>query len=335
MAVELSPQTLVEMYRKMALIRRFEERAGQQYGLGKVGGFCHLYTGQEAVAVGAIAALEDTDPVIGGYREHGLALARGLGPGPVMAELFGKATGVSRGKGGSMHLFGRDQSFLGGYGIVGGQIPLATGYGWAIRYREQKSCCLCFFGEAAVNQGSFHESLNLAGLWKLPVVYLIENNHYGMGTPVDLSTSIKKLSARACCYEIASATFDGNDVLTCYENVRAAVERARRAEGPTLLEAITYRFRGHSMADPATYRTRDEVDEARTRDPLPRFRQHVLSSGAASEEQLAELEAAVKREVDEAVRFAQQSPDPDPDAIYENVYSDDVPVDRLEFTGHD
>jgi pyruvate dehydrogenase E1 component alpha subunit len=333
MALELPKQTLVQMYRKMVLIRRFEERAGQQYGLGQIGGFCHLYIGQEAVAVGALTALEDADYVIGGYREHGLALARGVPPGQLMAELFGKATGTSKGKSGSMHLFDRSRNFLGGYGIVGGQIPIATGYGWAIKYRNENKCCLCFFGEAAVNQGSFHESLNLAGIWNLPVVYLIENNRYGMGTPVDLSTSIRKLSARACCYDIANATFDGMDVFAVFQNVREAVERAKRGEGATLLEALTYRFRGHSMADPATYRAKEEVEAERKRDPIPKLRQHLLSRQTATEAELTEIEAEAKKQVDEAVREAQRAPDPAPEAIYENVYSEDIPVDRLEFTG--
>ncbi|MGI5862434.1 MAG: pyruvate dehydrogenase (acetyl-transferring) E1 component subunit alpha [Myxococcales bacterium] len=333
MALELSKQTLVEMYRKMVLIRRFEERAGQQYGLGRIGGFCHLYIGQEAVAVGALTALDEADYVIGSYREHGLALARGVPPGPLMAELFGKATGTSRGKGGSMHLFDRSRNFLGGYGIVGGQIPIATGYGWAIKYRNEKKCCLCFFGEAAVNQGSFHESLNLAGIWDLPVVYLIENNRYGMGTPVDLSTSVRKLSARACCYDIASATFDGMDVFAVYQNVREAIERAKRGEGATLLEALTYRFRGHSMADPATYRTKEEVEAERKRDSIPKLRQHLLDRQAATEAELAAIEAEAKKQVDDAVRDAERAPEPAPEEIYENVYSKDVPVDRLEITG--
>jgi len=250
-----------------------------------------------------------------------------------MAELFGKATGTSKGKGGSMHLFDRSRNFLGGYGIVGGQIPIATGYGWAIKYRNENKCCLCFFGEAAVNQGSFHESLNLAGIWNLPVVYLIENNRYGMGTPVDLSTSIRKLSARACCYDIANATFDGMDVFAVFQNVREAVERAKRGEGATLLEALTYRFRGHSMADPATYRAKEEVEAERKRDPIPKLRQHLLSRQTATEAELTEIEAEAKKQVDEAVREAQRAPDPAPEAIYENVYSEDIPVDRLEFTG--
>jgi pyruvate dehydrogenase E1 component alpha subunit len=285
------------------------------------------------VAVGAIAAVEESDYVIGSYRDHGMALARGVPPGAVMAELFGKATGVSKGKGGSMHLFDRSRNLMGGFGIVGGQIPLATGMGFAIRYRGEKRCCLCFFGEAAINQGSFHESLNLAGLRKLPVVYLIENNRYGMGTRVDLSTSIHKLSARACCYEVAGETFDGMDVLVCYEAVRKAIERARSGEGPTILEALTYRFRGHSMADPATYRTKEEVEEEKKRDPIPRFKQRLLTEGVASAEELAKIEQESVQQVEEAVQFAERSPEPADDALYEEAYSEDVPVDRLEFTG--
>lgn len=321
------------MYRRMVLVRRFEERAGQQYGLGRIGGFCHLYIGQEAVGIGATAALRPDDYVIAGYREHGQALARDIPPGPIMAELFGKATGVVKGRGGSMHLFDATRNFLGGYGIVGGQIPLATGVGWAIRYRNEARCCLCFFGDAAVNQGSFHESLNLAGLWRLPVIYVIENNRYGMGTRVDLSTSIHDLYRRAEAYEVPGEAMDGMDAIDCWRVVRKAAGRARKGGGPTLIEARTYRFRGHSMADPATYRTKEEVDEERKRDPLPRLRERILAERLATESELATMEAEAKAKVDEAVRFAEQSPEPADEAIYDDVYSPAVPVERLRFTG--
>jgi pyruvate dehydrogenase E1 component alpha subunit len=329
--MELEPgrEVLLEMYRKMLLIRRFEERTGQQYGLGHVGGFCHLYIGQEAVAVGALAALTEQDEVISGYREHGQALARGVPAESIMAELFGKAPGVVKGRGGSMHLFDRAHHFLGGYGIVGGQIPVATGVGWAIRYRGEQRCCLCFFGDAAINQGSFHESLNLAALWKLPVIYLIENNQYGMGTRVDLSTAIRDLFRRAGCYEIPGEAMDGMDVLECYRCVTRAVARAKEGQGPSLLEARTYRFRGHSMSDPATYRTKEEVEAERKRDPIPRLKDHLLSRGLASEADLLEIEKTVKAEVDHAVQLAQQAPEPADDAIYQDIYSKEFPVQRL------
>jgi pyruvate dehydrogenase E1 component alpha subunit len=332
-AHEPTREQMVAMYRRMALVRRFEERAGQQYGLGKIGGFCHLYIGQEAVGIGALAALAPDDYVIAGYREHGEALARGVPPNLVMAELFGKATGVARGRGGSMHIIDREHNFLGGYGIVGGQIPLATGVGWAIRYRAEKRCCLCFFGDAAVNQGSFHESLNLAGLWKLPVIYVIENNRYGMGTRVDLSTSIHDLYRRAEAYELAGEPMDGMDALDCFRVVARAAERAYQGKGATLIEARTYRFRGHSMSDPATYRTKDEVDEEKKRDPLPALRERVLAGQHATEAQLVALEDEVKTQVDQAVRFAEESPEPDDSEIYQDVYSAAVPVEQLRFTG--
>ncbi|HEY3449373.1 MAG TPA: pyruvate dehydrogenase (acetyl-transferring) E1 component subunit alpha [Myxococcales bacterium] len=333
MSEEPSREQVLGMYRRMARVRRFEERAGQQYGLGRIGGFCHLYIGQEAVGVGAVAALESGDYVISGYREHGQALARDVPAGPLMAELFGKATGVSKGRGGSMHIIDAQRNFLGGYGIVGGQIPLAAGVGWAIRYRGEARCCLCFFGDAAINQGSFHESLNLVGLWKLPVVYVIENNRYGMGTRVDLSTSIHDLYRRAEAYEVPGEAMDGMDALDCFRVVSRAAQRARKGNGPSLLEARTYRFRGHSMSDPATYRTKEEVERERKGDPIPKLRARILSDKLATEADLARMEEEIKREVDEAVRFAEQSPEPGDADLYQDVASAAVPVERLRFTG--
>jgi pyruvate dehydrogenase E1 component alpha subunit len=306
------------MYRRMALIRRFEERAGQQYGMGKIAGFCHLYIGQEAVGVGAGLACEEKDYTIDGYREHGHALARGADPKRVMAELFGKAAGYAKGKGGSMHIFDVEHRFMGGYGIVGGQIPLATGIGWASRYRQDGTACVCFFGDAAVNQGAYHESLNMASLWKLPVVYIVENNRYGMGTPIAVSNAVTDFSKRSGDYAIPGESVDGMDAVAMWQATRRALARAKRGEGPTLLEARCYRFRGHSMADPATYRTKEEVEKERQRDPLTIMKNH-LAKLKVGEAELAPLEAEINAEVDESIRFADQTPDPAEPDLFADV----------------
>ncbi|MBI3186196.1 MAG: pyruvate dehydrogenase (acetyl-transferring) E1 component subunit alpha [Myxococcales bacterium] len=298
------------MYRKMVLVRRFEERAGQQYGLGKIAGFCHLYIGQEAVAAGATVASHPDDYMIAAYREHGHALARGADPRMVMAELFGRHTGYSKGKGGSMHLFDVEHYFFGGYGIVGGQIPLATGIGFASRYRDEGRVVLCFFGEAAANQGSFHESLNMASKWKLPVLYLCENNRYGMGTLITRVAAVAEIYKRAAGYAMRGEQVDGMDAVEVFEAVAECAGHCRAGKGPVLLEANTYRFRGHSMADPATYRDRQEVEEERKRDPVPKLRQHILESGTGSPEQLDAIDREERARVDAAVKFADQSPEP-------------------------
>ncbi|PYO61425.1 MAG: pyruvate dehydrogenase (acetyl-transferring) E1 component subunit alpha, partial [Gemmatimonadetes bacterium] len=258
------------LLREMLLIRRFEERAAEAYALGKIGGFCHLYIGQEAVAVGALATLRPDDYVISSYREHGQALVRGIPPGVVMAELFGKATGCSKGKGGSMHLFDASRRFMGGHAIVGGHIPLATGIGFAIKYQGGEQVCLCFFGEAAVNIGAFHEALNMASVWKLPVVFLCENNRYGMGTAFERVAAVTDVVEHACSYDMAAELVNGMDVLEVYRATERAVRRARSGGHPTLLEVRTYRFMGHSMSDPlhGVYRTKDEVEEQKKRDPI-------------------------------------------------------------------
>ncbi len=311
------------LLRQMLLIRRFEERAGEAYALGKIGGFCHLYIGQEAVAVGSIAALGEHDYLMCSYREHGHALARGITARTVMAELFGKATGCSKGKGGSMHLFDASLGFLGGHAIVGGHIPLATGAGFGIKYRKTDQVTVCYFGEAAVNNGAFHESLNMAALWKLPVIYLCENNRYGMGTALERASAINDIAQRSCSYDMAAETVDGMDVLAVFEATERAVARARADKTPTLLEARTYRFMGHSMSDPihGHYRTREEVEQQKEKDPIRGLFRQLESSELFTQEELTAMDAEVTGEVDDAVTFADESPGPEAEELYTDVYS--------------
>lgn len=306
------------LYRRMALIRRFEERAGQSYQQGKIAGFCHLYIGQEAVAVGGAMALEETDYTIDGYREHGHALARGADPRRVMSELYGRKSGYAKGKGGSMHIFDVEHRFMGGYGIVGGQIPLATGMGWASKYKKAGHVTVCFFGDAAINQGAYHESLNMASLWKLPVVYVVENNLYGMGTPIAVSNAVTDFSKRSGDYAIPGVAVDGMDPLAMYSVTKQAVDRARRGEGPTLIEARCYRFRGHSMADPQTYRTKDEIEQYKQRDPLEIMKGHMAKVGI-TESEIAAIHEWVEKEVEESLAFSDNSPDPVAEDLYEDV----------------
>lgn len=314
---------LKDLLEKMLLIRRFEEKAAELYTLGKIGGFCHLYIGQEAVGVGAISTLGPEDYILVSYREHGHALARGVDAGEVMAELCGKQSGVSKGKGGSMHLFDKGRGFLGGHAIVGGQIPLATGVAFASKYLKQPRATLCFFGEAAVNIGSFHESLNLAALWKLPVVYICENNRFGMGTPIERASSLYDLSQKACAYNMARAWVDGMDVLAVREAVGEAVDRARQESAPTLIEARTYRFMGHSMSDPAHghYRTKAQVEEQKRHDPIKLFTSTLESLGVVNQEYLDELDRKVREVVEDAVAFAERSEEPKPPELYTDVYA--------------
>src|SRR5438093_1382675 len=302
------------MLRQMLLIRRFEEKAAEAYALGKIGGFCHLYIVQEAVAVGSLAALREDDYVISSYREHGQALARGVPANALMSELFGKATGCSKGKGGSMHLFDAGRRFMGGHGIVGGHIPLAAGLGFAIRYRGGDQVCICYFGEAAVNIGAFHETLNMASVYKLPVIFLCENNRYGMGTAFERVAAVTDVVEHACSYDVAAELVNGMDVLAVYEATRRAAERARKGGHPTLLEVRTYRFMGHSMSDPlhGVYRTKEEVEEQRKRDPISQLAGRLKEEGVLDDAGLDALDAAARADAEDAVRFADQSPDPDP-----------------------
>jgi pyruvate dehydrogenase E1 component alpha subunit len=312
---------LKEFYREMFLIRRFEEAAAKAYGSGKIGGFCHLYIGQEAVGVGSLAAIDKEDYIVSTYRDHGHALARGLDPKALMAELYGKMTGVSKGYGGSMHFFDKEKHFMGGHGIVGGHISLAAGIAYAIKYKKEKSVCICFFGDGAANIGSFHEALNLAAVWKLPLVLICENNHYAMGTPEYRSLTVKDVSVRAYAYDIARDRIEGNEVRLVRDHVKNAVERARRGEGPTLIEISTYRFRGHSMSDPAKYRTKEEVDIYKKKDPLLKARLDILESGVSEDEILA-LETLVDTNVEECVHFAETSEEPPASWLWKNVYAD-------------
>jgi pyruvate dehydrogenase E1 component alpha subunit len=311
--------------RQMMLIRRFEEKAGEAYSLGKIGGFCHLYIGQEAVAVGSLAALGPDDYITCSYREHGHALARGISVRAVMAELFGKAAGCTGGKGGSMHLFDASRGFLGGHAIVGAHIPLATGMAFAAKYRKTQQVAICYFGEAAVNNGAFHEALNMAALWKLPAIYICENNRYGMGTALERASAIYDISERACSYDMANEVVDGQDVLVMHAAMERAVQRARAEEQPTLLEVRTYRFMGHSMSDPihGHYRTREEVEDQRKRDPIAVWSQRLLAEELMDEAAVKAMDKSVMEEVEDAYQFADQAPDPEPEALYRDVYAED------------
>ncbi|MEX2153570.1 MAG: pyruvate dehydrogenase (acetyl-transferring) E1 component subunit alpha [Gemmatimonadaceae bacterium] len=313
-----------DLLRSMLLQRRFEERTAEAYALGKIGGFCHLYIGQEAVSTGTISVLRPDDYIITTYRDHGQALARGIPPRAVMSELFGKVDGCSRGKGGSMHLFDRNVNFLGGHAIVGAHVPIATGVGFAIKYRGGDQVCICFMGESVVNTGAFHEALNMAGLWKLPVVYLIENNRYGMGTALERASAIHAIYERGAAYNMPRSQCDGQDVFEVRKAVQEAVDRARKESMPTLLEARTYRFMGHSMSDAVsgTYRPKSELEEWQQRDPIVLLRMHMEKKGELTEEALHKLDDEVKAEVQDAIDFAEKSSEPPPEALYEDVLVD-------------
>jgi pyruvate dehydrogenase E1 component alpha subunit len=318
----VSPKELLRYYRDMLLIRRFEERAGQMYGMGLIGGFCHLYIGQEAVVVGMQAALKEGDTIVTSYRDHGHMLACGMDPKGVMAELTGRRGGYSRGKGGSMHMFSREKNFFGGHGIVGAQVPIGTGLAFAHRYRGNGLICVTYLGDGAINQGQVHESFNMAALWKLPVVYAIENNRYGMGTAIDRASARTDLFNRGCAYGIPGEQVDGMNVLAVYEAGLAAAEHARSGQGPIILEMLTYRYRGHSMSDPAKYRTRDEVNRMRTEhDPIEQAHQRLLEGGTA-DTQLKAIDSEVRGLVTEAAQFAQDSPEPDPAELWTDVLAE-------------
>ena len=319
----LTRTQLVEMHYKMALLRRFEEKSAEEYTRGKIGGFMHLYIGQEAVGVGSIAALRPEDKILCSYREHGHALAKGMEPGAVMAELFGKITGCSKGKGGSMHMWSNELGLLGGNGIVGAQLPIATGVAFAAQYNNEDSVTVCYFGDGAVDEGAFHESLNLAALWKLPVVFICENNQYSMGMAVEKAWAVDSLLPRAAAHNVPAEQVDGMQVIAVYEATRRAVERARNGEGPTLLEVKTYRFRGHSMTDPAYYRTREEEHQWRnTRDPIGIFEQLLLDHNLVTQAEFDENDTRAIQVSEEAAEFAENSPDPSLDELYSDVMVD-------------
>jgi pyruvate dehydrogenase E1 component alpha subunit len=318
----LEKDDLVDLYRQMVLIREFEEHAEEQYARGRIAGFLHVYIGEEATGVGVVSAMQERDHLITHYRDHGYALARGVTPEAAMAELFGKATGVVHGRGGSMHFSDVTKNFWGGYAIVGGLIPLATGLALASQYQEQDSVVVCVFGDGATNTGAFHEAANLASVWKLPVIFLVENNLYGMGTAVEYVSAVSDMSRKAVAYDIAAARVDGQDVLAVREAAQAALEHCRSGNGPFLLESLTYRFRGHSMADPEVYRSKDEVNRYRKDDPIPLFRNKLLSDGVATQEEFDQIDAEVLKRVEQAVEFAEQSPVPDPSTIADFILTD-------------
>ncbi len=316
----VTPDLQKKFYHDMLLIRRFEEKAGQLYGMGLIGGFCHLYIGQEAVVVGMQAAIEDGDQVITAYRDHGHMLACGMDPAGVMAELTGRATGYSHGKGGSMHMFSREKNFFGGHGIVGAQVPLGTGLAFANRYRNNNRICLTYFGDGAANQGQVFESFNMAELWKLPVVYIIENNQYAMGTSIGRSTAGPELFKRGAAHNIPGEQVDGMDVEAVYAAGRKAVEWVRSGKGPTILEMKTYRYRGHSMSDPAKYRTREEVQEVREkRDPIDHFGQKLVARSLLNDDAIKAMDKDVRAVVNHAAEFATDSPEPDPAELFTDI----------------
>jgi pyruvate dehydrogenase E1 component alpha subunit len=312
--------TLLKYYRDMLLIRRFEEKAGQLYGMGLVGGFCHLYIGQEAVVVGIQAALQQGDAVITSYRDHGHMLACGMDPKGVMAELTGRAGGYSKGKGGSMHMFSREKNFFGGHGIVGAQVPIGTGIAFANRYKENGKICATYFGDGAINQGQVYESFNMAALWKLPVLYVIENNKYGMGTSVERASAGTDLHLRGQAYGIPGVQVDGMDVMTVRAAADKAVAAVRNGKGPYILEVMTYRYRGHSMSDPAKYRSKEEVAKMRQEhDPIDHLRRLLLDDGHADEAALKNIDREIKDVISAATDFAQTSPEPDPSELFTDV----------------
>ncbi len=313
----------LKAYRSMLLIRRFEEKAGQLYGMGQIGGFCHLYIGQEAVVVGLSMSTIEGDQVITGYRDHGHMLATGMDPKGVMAELTGRRSGYSRGKGGSMHMFSKEKKFYGGHGIVGAMVPIGTGLAFANRYRENGNVCLTYFGDGAANQGQVYESFNMAKLWHLPVVYVIENNHYAMGTSVKRSSATTDLWKRGQSFDIPGEPVDGMDVRAVKAAGDLALEHARSGKGPYILEMLTYRYRGHSMSDPAKYRAREEVQKMREEhDPIEQVKRRLEEKGWASEEQLKDIDKETRRVINEAAEFAQADPEPDPSELWTDVYAD-------------
>ena len=317
----MNKEDYLNLYRKMYLIRLFEESCGENYSKGFIRGFLHLYIGQEAVAVGSIDSLEEKDYIVTHYRDHGHAIARGLSTNGLMAELFGKETGVSKGKGGSMHLFDSEKNFMGGHAIVGAQMPLAAGFALASQYRKEDSVTMVYFGDGATNQGTFHETMNLASVWKLPIVFFLENNFYGMGTSVErIRSNGKSFSNIAEGYGIPSTIVDGMDVIAVKETTKEVVDKVRSGNGPALIEATTFRFQGHSMADPAKYRESSEVDEWRKKDPVESFPEYIISSNIASKEEIEDVKKSVEDEMNAAVKFATESNEPDLESLSKDVY---------------
>ena len=310
---------LKDMYTKMLLIRRFEEKAGQLYGMGKIGGFCHLYIGQEAVVVGIQSAQIEGDSIVTSYRDHGHMIACDMDPKGVMAELTGRKDGYSKGKGGSMHMFSREKGFFGGHGIVAAQVPIGTGLAFSHKYNETKNVCITYFGDGAANQGQVYEAYNIASLWKLPVIFVIENNKYGMGTSVNRSSAGDNLSDRGKAYGIKSEIVDGMDVIAVRDSAIRAMEYCRSGKGPYILEMKTYRYRGHSMSDPAKYRTRDEVDKIRkTSDPIENIKELLIKHGT-NDEMIKQIDTKIKASIADAANFAQESPEPSPEELFTDI----------------
>ena len=317
---KFTKETYLYWYELMLLLRRFEEKAGQLYGMQKIRGFCHLYIGQEAIAAGAMTATKPDDKFITAYRDHALAIAKGMTPDECMAELYGKATGCSKGKGGSMHFFAPDKGFYGGHGIVGAQIGTGAGLAFAEQYKGTDSVALCFFGDGAARQGMLHETFNMAMLWKLPVIFICENNMYAMGTSVERTSNVLDIYKLANAYDMPSATIDGMSTEAVHEGIDRAVKRARAGEGPTLLEIKTYRYRGHSMSDPAKYRTKEEVEEYKEKDPINQVLATIQKNKWATEAEIEAINEKVKQEVEHCVQFAEESPWPSDDELLKDVY---------------
>jgi pyruvate dehydrogenase E1 component alpha subunit len=320
-AVEITKDTYLQWYESMLLMRKFEEKAGQLYGQQKIRGFCHLYIGQEAVMAGAMSVLGPKDSMITAYREHAHAIARGMSANEIMAELYGKATGCSKGKGGSMHMFSKEKGLYGGHGIVGGQIPLGAGIAFAEKYKGTTNVNVCYMGDGAVRQGALNEAFNMAMLWKLPVVFVCENNGYAMGTSVARTTNMLDIYKIGLGFDMPCAPVDGMDPVAVHNAMDEAVSRARRGEGPTFLEMRTYRYKGHSMSDPAKYRSKEEVEEYKAKDPIESVKETILRKKYANEAWIEEINEKVKAIVDESVRFAEESPLPEAQELYTDVYA--------------
>jgi len=317
---KFTKETYLNWYEQMLLMRRFEEKAAQLYGQQKIKGFCHLYIGQEAIVAGAMSALRKEDKHITAYRDHAHALACGISARAVMAELYGKVTGCSKGKGGSMHMFSKEHHFFGGHGIVGGQIPLGAGIAMADQYQGKDNVTLCYMGDGAVRQGALHETFNMAMLWKLPVIFICENNGYAMGTSVERTTNMLDIHKIGEAYAMPNSSVDGMQCETVHDAIAEAAERARKGEGPTFLEIRTYRYRGHSMSDPAKYRTKEELEAYKAKDPLERVKDTIIKNKYANEAWFDEMELKIEATVNDAVDFSENSPFPDPEALFEDVY---------------